>query len=131
MLKDFDKWNKVKQMLSKIDNDCKLNFKKRHIWWCSVGLNIGKEVYGKGPYFRRPVLIIKRLSKELSIVIPLSSKKQIGSWFYEFQMKNTSQYAMIHQIKIFHINRFDSHIGKISQIDFLNIQKKLKQLLEL
>ena len=38
-------------------------FKEGEIWWCSIGLNVGDEEYGKGPFFQRPVLIFKKFTK--------------------------------------------------------------------
>jgi mRNA interferase MazF len=36
-------------------------FKNGEIWWCSIGENIGSEMYGKGEFYRRPVLVIRKL----------------------------------------------------------------------
>ena len=34
-------------------------FKQGEIWWCSLGFNLGEEIFGKGEKFTRPVLIFK------------------------------------------------------------------------
>ena len=55
-MKDFNNQNEKK---IKIDSKIKYGHpKEREIWWCSVGLNVGTEIYGKGEDFARPVLII-------------------------------------------------------------------------
>lgn len=47
----------------------------------SVGLNIAMESCGKGKTLRRPVLIYKKLSGNLFIGLPLTSKEKTGTWF--------------------------------------------------
>ncbi len=55
MPKDFDKWNKQKIHIDKLDHF--QHPKVGEIWWCRVGLNIGTEIYGKGNEYTRPVLV--------------------------------------------------------------------------
>lgn len=45
-LQKYDEWNKEKKKISDIDK--KVFFKEGEIWWCSLGINLGEEVYGKG-----------------------------------------------------------------------------------
>jgi len=81
MQKDFDKWNLQKKQLDIRDD--RFFFKEGEVWWCAVGLNIGSESCGKGDTFRRPVLILKKLSSTAFIGIPFSSQPKSGSWFTE------------------------------------------------
>ena len=71
MNKDFDNWGVVKKRLNCIRN--LRTFNEREIWWCSVGLNIGYEIYGKNELFNRPVLIIKKFSSSIFLGLPLTS----------------------------------------------------------
>ena len=41
----YDNWNSLKKHLAKKPADVYCN--TREIWWCSVGMNIGTELYGK------------------------------------------------------------------------------------
>ena len=77
MKKDFDKWNIRKKHLEETDDE--ILFKDGEVWWCHVGINIKTESCGKGEYFQRPVLILKRLSMKSFIGIPLSTQIKIGS----------------------------------------------------
>ena len=70
MEKDFDKWNLKKKELE--NSSEKFFFKTGEIWWCSVGLNVKTESCGKGEDYQRPVLILRKLSQENFIGIPLS-----------------------------------------------------------
>lgn len=40
-----DNWNKLQKELS--DKTDPIFCNKREIWWCSIGMNIGTELYGK------------------------------------------------------------------------------------
>lgn len=57
---ELDRWNEVKKKLQFRSRTP--YFKQGEIWWVSVGLNLGSESYGKGVMFRRPVLVLKKLS---------------------------------------------------------------------
>ena len=71
-IKDFDKWNAYQKTLDKqeFDGFCR----EREVWWCALGVNIGSEQDGKNDLFERPVLIIKKIRKDLLRIIPLTSK---------------------------------------------------------
>ena len=77
MDKDFDKWNIQKKDLEDKENN--VLYKTGDIWWCSVGLNVAEESCGKGDTYRRPVLILRKLSKNSFIGLPLSTKVKIGT----------------------------------------------------
>ncbi len=70
MEKDFDGWNKSKQ---KIDKRANVPFyHEREVWWCLLGVNVGHEQNGAGRY-QRPVLVLKRLSQNTCLIVPLTA----------------------------------------------------------
>ena len=129
MEKDFDSWNKIKKILDKKEQ--KFFFKEGEIWWMSVGLNIAKESCGKGVIFRRPVLVLKKLSGDSFIGLPLSSKEKIGSWFIDIALGNEKRFVLLYQIRMFSANRFESRIATIDDGDFNKVKEKLEFLLKL
>ena len=68
----YDNWNLKKQKINRKKSF--LNPKIREIWWCTFGVNIGREIYGKGEDFLRPVLVINTEMDSMFIGIPLTSK---------------------------------------------------------
>jgi len=62
MKQKFDNWNNLKQI---IENKEPVQFRQGQIYFMSVGQNIGYEVYGKGEYFLRPVLVFRKFRKKL------------------------------------------------------------------
>jgi len=129
MQKDFDAWNKIKKELD--IKEKKFFFKEGEIWWMSVGLNVAKESCGKGIIFRRPVLVLKKLSSDTFIGLPLSSKEKTGSWFIDITLSGEKRFVLLYQIRMFSTNRFESRFATIDDNDFKKVKEKLEFLLKL
>ena len=121
MEKDFDGWNELKK---KINARNPIYVSERDIWFCSVGLNVGSEQGGKHELFERPVLVIKKVTSNTFIGVPLTSNKKKGSWYVEIESTNSS--AIISQIKLFDTRRLARKIQVISMEEFNIIKNKLK-----
>lgn len=130
MEKNFDGWNTHKKLIETgVKN---ILFKEGEIWWCAVGINVGEESSGKGANYRRPVIVIKKLSGKNCIGVPLSTKPKFGSWFCEIRIFQTEKrYALLHQVKMFSVQRFNQRLTTLDHEDFDLIRKKLEALLGL
>lgn len=129
MQKDFDSWNEVKKELeTKIIN---FNYKEREVWWCSVGINTGTESCGKGEKYRRPILIIKKLSNNACIGLPLSKQIKKGSWYYTIKINNEMISIILSQIRTYDTRRLQRKLYRIDSLVFDEIKKKLDHLIEL
>ena len=80
ILQQFVTWTKLKTRLHLLKPK-KLYFKRREMWWANIGLNIGFEVKGKGENFARPVLILKELSPDTCLIIPLTTSSKRKNLF--------------------------------------------------
>ena len=129
MEKDFDNWNNFKKSLEWIENN--ILFKEWDIWWTSIWINIWEESCWKWEKYRRPVLVIKKLSKNNCIVIPLSTKIKTWTWFAQYKIHWIIYTALLYQIKMVNIKRFESREWQIHINDFNKIKKRLKNLLNL
>ena len=127
MEKDFDKWNMKKKKLDKNKRD--LLFKEGEIWWCSLGVNIGEEVYGKGENFRPPVVILKKLSHNSCIVMPTSTKKREGSWYHHLNVQDKDRFVLMHQIRFISANRLYVRESTLSRDEFTALKKSAATLL--
>lgn len=122
----FDRWNEIKKELSSTQTQKYPSVGK--IYWCSVGYNVGREVYGKGERFRRPVLVLNVLPNKMFFGIPLSSqtKNKTGFTFYKFKdNRNKEQVALLAQAKSFDTKRIMQYLGKIDKEDLENIRRKV------
>lgn len=120
-------WSSVKKITE--DNNKKVYFKERDIFWLKVGENIGHEQNGKGDKFQRPVLVLKRYSNDMFLGVPLSTTPREGSFFYQFSFINgETSTALLVQNRLFSSKRFIKKIGKISKNDFEELKQKLFRL---
>ncbi len=127
---DFDLWNEVKKETNK--KSYPLHFKEREIYFIRVGKNIGFEQNGKGEYFLRPVLVLRKFSRYFFVGIPLTSQAKEDMFHFKFSFKaNKHSYAILSQIRAFDANRLERKIGKISNDDFAELKKRLRELLKL
>lgn len=129
-MKNYDEWNIIKQKADKKEN--KVGFKVREIFWLRLGQNIGAEEYGKGNEFQRPVLIVKRLTADIFIGVPLTSSLKSNDYFHQFRY-NTKKgelinSAMILQLKTFDKKRLMTRIGMINKNDFELVLEKISRL---
>lgn len=129
MQKDFDQWNIEKKKIDRYTLN--IQYKEEEIWWCSVGLNIGIESCGKGQYFRRPVLIMRKLSQTSFIGIPLTTQLKQGTWFQEIKHNGKGACAILSQVRLFDSHRLQRRIGTLDKQDFTEVKNKLKTLLKL
>jgi len=83
MIKNFDSWNTLKKEIN--DNKSLHQFREREVWWMSIGVNIGFEQDGKYEQFHRPVLVLKKFSKDMFFGIPLTSKSREDIYYSKFK----------------------------------------------
>ncbi|MEI6041961.1 MAG: hypothetical protein WCQ00_00085 [bacterium] len=77
-IEKYNDWNSKKQSIQFAEHyqNQVMYFREGDVWWCSVGINVGEESFGKGDVFRRPILVIKKLSSSLCIGLPMTYKQK-------------------------------------------------------
>lgn len=129
-MKDFDDWNKKK---IKIDGNQDFNHpKEKEIWWCSIGMNVGSEVFGKGHDYTRPVLVINAEGSESFIGIPLTSN--IKNKKYSCIIKTDDRVlhtALLYQIRSFDKRRLTERKYILSNEEYAKIEEYFKKLYKL
>ncbi len=127
-VKDFDGWNAIKKTIS--EKDIEIFFYEKEIWWASLGLNIGSEQDGKGEYFVRPILILKKINRYTFIAIPLTKTLRIDKVHFPFYFNYSISVALISQLKILDKRRLLKKMGSLHQNTFTKIKKAVTQFLE-
>ena len=132
MSKHFDEWNSVKKETDTLKAPI---YKEREVYYIRMGHNIGHEQNGKGDEFVRPVIVLKRLSREMFIGIPLSSQIKSGNFYHTVTFSkngvDTINNAIIAQIRLFSARRLLNKIGMIHKDDFDQLKKSVADLLDL
>jgi len=119
--KHFPEWMSLKEKIHFSNSAPKIN--EGDIWWCGFGENVGIEINGKSARFSRPVLVMKKLSQQGFMGIPLTSQKKTGSWYAKFVFLSKDEYAAVCQARVISTSRLYSKIGQIPKTD-LDIVKK-------
>ncbi len=128
MEKAFDIWNELKKKLN--NRKVVVYANSREIWWCSFGLNIGTELYGKHELFERPVLILKVYNKDTLKAIPLTTKGTNIKYHFKIEVGEFSSYASLNQAKTISTKRLSRKIGRIDKEQFQTVLQKYKESLE-
>lgn len=127
-MNEYDRWNEIKKEITLKKQN--LIFKNRDIFWLQVGNNIGFETDGKGKDFLRPVLVLRKFSKDSFLGIPLTTSQKDDIFHYKFILNSNKKvnYATLSQVKLFDAKRLYNKLGKISVNDFELLKIKLKEL---
>ncbi|MFZ2890038.1 type II toxin-antitoxin system PemK/MazF family toxin [Sulfuricurvum sp.] len=130
MSKRFDEWNETKKAVHIKTESA--HFREREIYVSTMGSNIGYEQDGKGEGFVRPILVLRKFSKQSFIGIPLTSSIKEDMFHYGFSfIKGKASYAILSQVRLFDAKRLERKIGTISEEDFEKLKNKLRELMKL
>lgn len=112
MEKDFDKWNMRKKEVQK--NVFADFVHPREVWWCAVGINVGVETDGKHDNFERPVLVLRKFSKDAVLIVPLATHIKDNPYYFTYTHDGKRFAAIISQIRLISTKRL---IRKIFSMD--------------
>ena len=99
-------------------------FKEREVWWCSIGLNVGFEVFGKREIFTRPVLVVRKYNKYTFLGLPLTSKRKDISAHYHLDFNNRNGSVLLDQARVFDVRRLGEKIGRLSKGEVKKISEE-------
>jgi len=123
--KDFFGWTKLKSRIHYFNDEDRVYFKTREIWWASLGINIGKEQDGKNKRFERPVLILRKVNRYTLIVVPLSSKIKDETHRYKIIFNSQSRSVLIFQVRLISSKRLNRKIGSLDSSTFQAVKSKI------
>jgi mRNA interferase MazF len=96
-------------------------FHEGEIWWCSIGMNIGVEIYGKGGGFTRPVLVLKKSSANSFLGLPITSRRKDGSWHFPLHCSGCGGSVVLNQARTFDACRLRRKITDLEDDNLQNI----------
>lgn len=110
------RWCEEKVILS--EHPAKILFKEGEIWWRKIGMNLGAEIYGKGYGFIRPILIFKKFAGSMFLGIPLTSKRNQGSWYVPLSYGGKEGQIILNQLRSMDNIRLVKRIGTLEVDEF-------------
>jgi len=130
MIKKFDEWNKLKK---EIDNKTELWFTPSawEIWYINLGVNIWNESLWKWNEFKRAVLVIKKLWNMFFCFSMTTQWKDNHIFYLKISNNyfNKNSYIIKSQLKSLDKKRFVERIWRLSNKDFFEIKKELKEFI--
>lgn len=125
-MKKFDDWNLQKKEL---DQGLIKLYKAREIWWCSLGVNLGYEQDGTGKEFHRPVVIIKGLSKQVCLIVPLTTSEKINPYHVSLGIvAGKNSFAIISQIRLIDTRRLVDKVGVLNEEVFIELKNRIREI---
>lgn len=123
--KDFEGWNINKQKIQY--QGLNKFYHPRDLWWCALGVNIGFEEDGKGQIGERPVLVLKGFSKQVCLVIPLTTSKKRNKYHIPVGIVDGKESSVIiSQLRLVDTKRLINKVGYLNNEVFLNITKAIR-----
>lgn len=96
--------------------------------WCSIGMNVGEEEFGKGKFFTRPVLIFKKFTENSFLGLPLAGHEKIGEWYVAVNVYKKTRSVLLNQARAFDKKRLRERMVTIGDLDFAEIQEKFHEV---
>ena len=126
--KDFDSWNTHKKEIhSKGENKF---YRAGEIWWCTLGVNIGFEQDGSGNDGQRPILIPKGFSRQVCLVVPLTTSKKKNPYHISLGLVDNKQsFAIISQVRLIDTKRLINRVAVLEENILLETRKAIKDFL--
>lgn len=131
-VKNFLAWIEVKTRVDQEEKSFKSQevIRKGEIRWSIFGVNIGREMDGKGENFARPVLVLHTIGDSLALVVPLTSKNKSIPGYIPFSWLDNSDSLCIHQIRIISTKRLLKRLAKISDSKLKEVKDNIKEFYE-
>jgi len=128
-IKSIKDWCKLKIVLW--DKEDKIIFKQGDIWWCSLGMNLGEEMFGKGEKFTRPVLIFRKFTSNSFLGLPLTKQEKKGTWYAEITIHKEKSWVMLNQARVFDKKRLTNRIGALDNSDLKKVKEQFLEFYDI
>lgn len=127
LVQKFQEWCAQKVALHFLPH--RPQFRQGEVWWCKIGMNIGDEIYGKGSHFQRPVLILKKYTKNIFLAIPFSTVEHKGTWYVETELGGMRRWAILNQARTMDALRLVDPVGEFDAAMLARIRAKFFKLI--
>ena len=128
-MKNFAPWHYLKSQLEAGQISDLLYFYEREVWWCALGLNIGCEQDGKHEKFSRPILILRKFSKDAFWALPLTRNNKGGIYYYSTVHEGTESSVILSQVRLISSKRLLRKIRTLPKEEFQAVQDRIRGLI--
>ncbi|MDR3558715.1 MAG: type II toxin-antitoxin system PemK/MazF family toxin [Candidatus Pacebacteria bacterium] len=108
------------------ENDNRVYFHEREVWFCHLGTNIGYEQDGKGVEFGRPIIVFRKFNNEMCWAIPLTTKVKTGKFYMSISLgDDLPRMAILSQLRVIDGKRLYQKIGVVNNDDYLELTGRI------
>ncbi len=124
MQKDFDAWNERKKHINDIEPHF---YREGEVWWCSIGVNVGVEMDGKGSNFDRPVVVVKGFSRDSLLIVCLTGhRKDDSHHVYLGKIYDRDASANLSQVKLIDSRRLIERLETLDEHLFFYLKTAIR-----
>jgi mRNA interferase MazF len=127
MSRDYDGWNDYKKCLERAGKQ--QIFNTGQVWWCAIGVNIGREQDGKNAQFERPILIFRKFGAETFLGLPLSTTHKEGIFYSSFTLNGRKSSVLLSQARVLSQHRLLRNMGRVTATDMKRIKQDFHDLI--
>lgn len=127
MAKDFDRWNEAKKDIEQVTFDKFVH--AREVWWCSLGVNIGREEDGNADFFERPVLVINKFNRDMVLVVPLTTSPKRTPYHFRLAYNGSEVAAVLSQLRLVSTKRLRRRMWRVAEPVFDEIRSAVQRMI--
>ncbi|MEK7617847.1 MAG: type II toxin-antitoxin system PemK/MazF family toxin [Patescibacteria group bacterium] len=127
IIKWFGNWTKLKIRIHTAERI--LYFRQKEIWWAALGANVGFEQNGKSESFERPILVLRKFSKDMFLGVPLTSKIKTGFYYFDLTEAGIKSSVILSQVRLMSSKRLLRRMGFIPTEIFVQVKERLKGII--
>ena len=127
MHKDFDRWNEAKKEIERSTFDKFVHI--REVWWCSLGLNIGREEDGNEDFFERPVLVLNKFNRDMVLIVPLTASPKRTPYHFCLPYNGTEVAAVLSQLRLVSTKRLKRRMWRVPDPLFDEIGSAVQRMI--
>lgn len=127
--KAFDKWAKVAREIE--TRGRRDSIKVGAVYWCSLGVNVGSIVDGKGENFTRPALVISASEGGQALIIPVTSHYKAGPNTQQVIICGKYEWLLFAQARPVDLRCLGDFIDELDHIALLQVKKNYLKYLKI
>ena len=94
-----------------------------------MGANVGFEQNGKSESFERPILVLRKFSKDMFLGVPLTSKIKTGFYYFDLTEAGIKSSVILSQVRLMSSKRLLRRMGFIPTEIFVQVKERLKGII--
>ncbi|MCA9370391.1 MAG: type II toxin-antitoxin system PemK/MazF family toxin [Candidatus Peregrinibacteria bacterium] len=126
--KNFQQWNALKEKIHSAQKQ--RFFRKREVWLCHVGCNVGFEQDGKGNQWLRPVMILHKFNQHVFLCVPMTTTKKQDKHYVSVIHRSKQVSAIISQIRLLDSRRLHRKTGRLDKNTFQQVCNACRTFLQ-